>query len=121
MRQRSFLNAGMFLISRTEYDICLLFRRTIPFKRSGKTSWIVKKKNTKSADHPNGCKFKSERTRIILKHLALDGHGMRFSHQYLLKMLERNGWNIQQTDRNEITWNKRLCDRGSSYVLCTPM
>lgn len=47
--------------------------------------------------------------------------GCRFSHQYLLKMLERNGWKILQADRNEITWNKRLCDRGSSYVLCMPI
>lgn len=46
--------------------------------------------------------------------------GCRFSHKYLLNMLERNGWKILKEDRNEITWNQRLCDRGSSYILCMP-
>lgn len=44
--------------------------------------------------------------------------GCRFSHNYLKKMLDRNGWKIIKEDRNEITWNERLCDKGSSYILC---
>lgn len=46
--------------------------------------------------------------------------GCRFSHNYLKKMLDRNGWKIIKEDRNEIIWNQRLCDRGSSYILCIP-
>ncbi len=44
--------------------------------------------------------------------------GCRFTHGYLLNMLERNGWEVLSEARNEITCNTALQDRGSSYVLC---
>lgn len=46
--------------------------------------------------------------------------GCRFSHAYLKKMLDKCGWKIIKEDRNEIKWNQRLCDKGSSYLLCVP-
>jgi len=44
--------------------------------------------------------------------------GCRFSHKYLLKMLEQTGWTILEESRNELLDNTSLSDRGSSYCLC---
>ncbi len=46
-------------------------------------------------------------------------HGSRFSHARLTGWLEATGWSIVQQARNELTGNRRLLDRGSSYFLCT--
>jgi hypothetical protein len=43
--------------------------------------------------------------------------GCRFSHKYLIRIAEESGWVVLRQDRNELTENKRLCDRGSSYLL----
>lgn len=45
-------------------------------------------------------------------------HGSRFSHARLRRWLVKLGWEIVQEERNELTGNPRLCDRGSSYFLC---
>lgn len=44
--------------------------------------------------------------------------GCRFTHAWLLICLEELGWKILGSARNELRGNSRLCDRGSSYVLC---
>jgi hypothetical protein len=46
--------------------------------------------------------------------------GCRFSHANLKKMTAEAGWKVIDEVRNEISYNQRLCDRGSSYLLCVP-
>lgn len=45
-------------------------------------------------------------------------HGSRFTHAGLRQWLIDLGWQIVAEERNELTGNPRLCDRGSSYFLC---
>lgn len=44
--------------------------------------------------------------------------GCRFSHKYLLKMLEQTGWVVLEKFRNELLNNTSSSDKGSSYCLC---
>ena len=46
--------------------------------------------------------------------------GSRFTHAWLVNALSRNGWQIVHEYRNELTYNERACDRGSSYIYCIP-
>jgi SAM-dependent methyltransferase len=48
------------------------------------------------------------------------GWGCRFTHAWLLRTLRKNGWSILHEYRNELAFNSRQCDRGSSYVFCVP-
>jgi 2-polyprenyl-3-methyl-5-hydroxy-6-metoxy-1,4-benzoquinol methylase len=45
-------------------------------------------------------------------------HGSRFTHMRLANWLQETGWEIVKETRNELTGNRRLHDRGSSYFLC---
>lgn len=45
-------------------------------------------------------------------------HGSRFTYAGLRRWLKEIGWEIVKEDRNELTGNTRLCDRGASYFLC---
>lgn len=104
-----------------EYDICLCLGGLYHLNDPEKLLGLLRKKTRKVLIIQTVVSLEREDEDYFETPCPGWTWGCRFSHQYLLKMLERNGWNIQQTDRNEITWNKRLCDRGSSYVLCTPM
>ncbi len=44
----------------------------------------------------------------------------RFSYDYLLSMVGRCGWRIEQAESNVLIANDRREDRGSAYLLCTP-
>lgn len=46
-------------------------------------------------------------------------HGSRFTHAGLRSWLEEIGWEVVKEQRNELSGNWRLCDRGSSYFLCS--
>ena len=45
-------------------------------------------------------------------------YGSRFTHARLAGWLEETGWEIVRQERNELTGNRRLDDRGGSYFLC---
>lgn len=45
-------------------------------------------------------------------------HGCRFSHDYLLRMVQDSGWEIKETSVNELKGNPLLQNRGSAYLLC---
>jgi SAM-dependent methyltransferase len=47
-------------------------------------------------------------------------YGSRFTHAWLVAALRRTGWEIAHEYRNELTYNERACDRGSSYLYCIP-
>jgi len=44
-------------------------------------------------------------------------HGCRFTNAWLVKRLKDVGWNILEKERNILSGNERLCDKGSSYFL----
>jgi len=44
-------------------------------------------------------------------------HGCRFTDAWIRKRLSDIGWRIIQKERNVLSGNERLCDRGSSYFL----
>ncbi len=44
-------------------------------------------------------------------------HGCRFTEAGLHRWLEELGWRVLEHHRGELPANRRLCDRGSSYVL----
>lgn len=46
--------------------------------------------------------------------------GCRFSHANLKNMIKETGWRVIDEKRNEMTYNQRLCDKGSSYLMCIP-
>jgi len=46
--------------------------------------------------------------------------GCRFSHAYLINMIQNAGFKILQQTTNHLKGNERQQDRGSAYVLCVP-
>lgn len=46
-------------------------------------------------------------------------HGSRFTHAGIKRWLAESGLSIIEEGRNELEGNDRLCDRGSSYFLCS--
>lgn len=45
-------------------------------------------------------------------------HGCRFTDAWLFRKLTNMGWSILEHDRDILSGNERLCDKGSSYFLC---
>lgn len=101
-----------------EYDICLCLGGLYHLPDPEKLINILSQKITKALVIQTVISLETEDENYFEAPAPGWNWGCRFSHKYLINMLERNGWKVIKEDRNQLACNYRLCDKGSSYILC---